>query len=390
MPSALEGVRVVDLSRVLAGPLCTQILADHGAEVIKVEPPQGDETRTFGPAVRESSAAYFHGLNRNKSAIVLDLKQPAARAVLERLLEGADVLVENFLPGTMDGWGFGWDALAKRHPRLVYCSISGFGAEGPLGGLPGYDAVLQAICGLMSVNGEPESGGTRLGIPVVDIATGLNAAIGILLALAERARSGRGQRVETCLYDCALSTLHPQGVNWLNAGAESAPPGSAHPNIYPYDKFRAGDAQIFLGVANDAQFRRFAAALGCPELAGDPRYASNALRSENRVALRSAIEAALAGSDAGAVCSRLMAAGVPAGMVNSVPEAFSHPHTAAREMSVALGDYRGIGIPLKLSRTPGSVRNAPQPMGADTRTVLGGLGYGTGEIEALYASGAAK
>jgi crotonobetainyl-CoA:carnitine CoA-transferase CaiB-like acyl-CoA transferase len=390
MPSSLDGVRVLDLSRVLAGPLCTQILADHGAEVIKVEPPQGDETRTFGPVVRDGSAGYFYGLNRNKTSIVLDLKQPAARVVVEKLLADADVVIENFLPGTMEKWGFGWEKLSSRHPRLVYCSITGFGAEGPLGGLPGYDAVLQAMCGLMSVNGDPGAEGTRMGVPIVDITTGLNAAVGILLALAERARSGRGQRVETCLYDCALSNLHPQASNWLNAGADAAPLGSAHPSIYPYDKFAAGAGQVYLGVSNDPQFRKFAAVLGRADLAEDPRYATNALRSENRATLRTEIEGALAHADAEALCTKLMAAGVPAGVVNRVPEALAHPHTAARQMRVELDGYSGIGIPLKLSRTPGAVRRAPQPMGADTRTVLSGLGYAAAEVDSMYASGAVR
>jgi crotonobetainyl-CoA:carnitine CoA-transferase CaiB-like acyl-CoA transferase len=390
MSSALDGVRVVDLSRVLAGPLCTQILADHGAEVIKVESPQGDETRTFGAPVRDGSAAYFQGLNRNKTALVLDLKQASARDALARLLEGADVLIENFLPGTMEKWGFGWEELSRRHPKLVYCSITGFGAAGPLGGLPGYDAVLQAVCGLMSVNGDAQAQGTRIGVPVVDITTGLNAATGILMALVERARSGRGQRVETCLYDCALSTLHPQGAAWLNGGDESPPMGSAHPAIYPYDKFRAGKGQVYLGVSNNTQFRRFASVVGHPRLAEDPRYATNALRSENRVALRAEIEAVLDSADAEALCAKLMAAGVPAGVLNRVSAALEHPHTAARQMRVAAGDYEGVGIPVKLSRTPGAVRSAPPAMGADTRSVLARLGYAEAEISALYASGAVR
>jgi len=388
--SSLEGVRVVDLSRVLAGPLCTQILADHGAEVIKIEPPAGDETRTFGAPLADGSAPYFHGLNRNKTSIVLDLKQESARQALARLIEGADVLIENFLPGTMEKWGFGWEAMSARHPRLVYCSISGFGADGPLGGLPGYDAVLQAMCGLMSVNGEPQAGGTRLGVPVVDITTGLNASVGILMALVERARSGRGQRVETCLYDCALAALHPQGSNWLNAALESPPLGSAHPSIYPYDKFRAGKGQVYLGVSNNPQFRRFAAVVGRPELVDDPRFADNALRSRNRAALRVEIEALLADADAEELCTRLMAAGVPAGPLRTVAQALEHPHTAARQMAVGVDGYRGVGMPLKLSRTPGAIRSAPKPMGTDTRTVLAGLGYAEAEIAALYASGAVK
>lgn len=387
MLSALQGLRVVDLSRVLAGPLCSQTLADHGAEVVKIEPPQGDETRSYGPPFVEGSGAYFYALNRNKSTIALDLKQAAAREVVLRLLESADVLIENFLPGTMEKWGLGFQQLEARCPRLIYCRITGFGADGPLGGLPGYDAVVQAMSGLMSVNGEGAA--TRLGVPVVDIGTGLNATIGILLALAERSRSGKGQRVESCLYDTALSLLLPHASNWLYSGREPQALGCAHPNIYPYDKFAAGGREIYLGVSNDSQFRRFATVIGQPALATDARFASNALRSENRAALRTLIEEALAARDLGALAQELMAAGVPAGLVNSVSSALSHAHTAHRGMRAEDGLYQGIGVPVKLSRTPGAVRSAPKAKGADTRAVLGALGYAAAEIDKLLAEGAA-
>ncbi len=387
MLSALEGVFVLDLSRVLAGPLCTQILADHGATVIKVEPPQGDETRTYGPPFVEGSGAYFYALNRNKTSIALDLKRPQAREVVLRLLERADVVIENFLPGTMEKWGLGYATLKERFPRLVYCAISGFGSDGPLGGLPGYDAVAQAMSGLMSVNGEGSA--TRLGVPVVDMSTGLNAAIGILLALQERARSGLGQRVESCLYDTALSLLTPHAANWLYSGKEPQALGSAHPNIYPYDKFAAGGREIYLAVSNDSQFRRFAALVGLPEAVDDPRFASNGLRSQNRVALRALIEEALLSKDLARLAAELMAAGVPAGLVNLVSEALDHPHTAHRGMRVAVDGYRGTGVPLKLSRTPGAVRSAPRAKGADTRTLLAQLGYAPAEIDRLLSEGAA-
>jgi len=377
--SALDGIKVVDLSRVLAGPLCTQILADHGAEVIKIEPPQGDETRSFGPPFVEGSGAYYYALNRNKTTIALDLKQPEAREVVRKLLEKADVLVENFLPGTMERWGLGYEELSARHPKLIYCCVTGFGADGPLGGLPGYDAVAQAMSGLMSVNGEGEA--TRLGVPVVDMSTGLNAAIGVLLALAERARSGKGQRVESCLYDTALSLLVPQAANWLYSGREPKPAGSAHPSIYPYDKFSAGGREIYLGVANDGQFRRFARIIGKPELADDALFSSNGARSENRASLRVLIEQALEGRDLPQLARELMAAGVPAGMVSPVSEALDHPHTAHRAMRIDEGGYKGTGVPLKLSRTPGRVRSGPKAKGADTREVLARLGYGQDTID---------
>jgi crotonobetainyl-CoA:carnitine CoA-transferase CaiB-like acyl-CoA transferase len=384
---ALHGVTVVDLSRVLAGPLCTQILADHGARVIKVEPPQGDETRTYGPPFVDGTGAYFHALNRNKTSIALDLKRPEARDIVLRLLEKADVVIENFLPGTMEKWGLGYDHLQARFPRLIYCGISGFGADGPLGGLPGYDAVAQALCGLMSINGEGVA--TRLGVPVVDMGTGLNAAIGILLALQERARSGTGQRVESCLFDTALSLLIPHASNWLYSGAEPRALGSAHPSIYPYDKFAAGGREIYLAVSNDRQFRSFASLIGMPELADDPRFGSNGLRSQNRVPLRAAIEQALEGRDLARLADELMAAGVPAGLVSRVSEALEHPHTAHRGMRVAHEGYQGTGIPVRLSRTPGAVRSAPRPKGADTRALLGELGHTAAEIDRLIADGTA-
>ena len=387
MLSSLSGIAVVDLSRVLAGPLCTQILADHGADVIKVEPPQGDETRTYGPPFVEGSGAYFYGLNRNKTTIALDLKRVEAREVVLRLLEKADVLIENFLPGTMEKWGLGYEVLAERFPALIYCRITGFGADGPLGGLPGYDAVVQAMSGLMSINGEGAA--TRLGVPVVDVSTGLNAAIGILLALQERSRSGRGQRVESCLYDTALGLLMPHASNWLYSGNEPKAMGSAHPNIYPYDKFSAGGREIYLGVSNDGQFRRFAALIGLPQLADDAHFRTNALRSENRVALRALIEEALQKFDLTRLAADLMAAGVPAGLVSRVSEALEHPHTAHRGMRVAEGSYRGTGIPVKLSRTPGEVRSAPRAKGADTRAVLSRLGYEAAAIDKLLSEGAA-
>jgi len=384
---ALRGIKVVDLSRVLAGPLCTQILADHGATVIKIEPPPGDETRTYGPPFVDGSGAYFYGLNRNKTTIALDLKREEAREVVTRLLQTADVVIENFLPGTMEKWCLGYERLAERFPSLIYCRITGFGADGPLGGLPGYDAVVQAMSGLMSINGEGSA--TRVGVPVVDISTGLNAAIGILLALQERTRSGLGQCVESCLYDTALGLLMPHASNWLYSGIEPRALGSAHPNIYPYDKFSAGGREIYLGVSNDRQFRRFATLIGKPQLADDPRFISNGLRSQNRVALRALIEEALQPKDLAQLSAELMAAGVPAGLISRVSEALEHPHTAHRGMRVAEGGYRGTGIPIKLSRTPGAVRSTPHAKGADTRAVLAQLGYAAADIDRLMSEGVA-
>lgn len=385
---ALAGLRVIDLTRVLGGPYCTQWLADHGADVIKVEPPQGDETRGWGPPFRGDAASYFIGVNRNKRALALDLAQPAGRAVLLRLLEGADVLVENFRPGTLEKWGLGYEeVLAPRFPRLVYCRVSGFGADGPLGGLPGYDAAIQACAGLMSVNGDPATGPLRIGIPIVDLGTGLAAAIGILLALYERERSGRGQFVDATLYDTAVALLHPQAANWFLSGEPPKLIGNAHPNIAPYDKFRTSTCEIFLAVGNDRQFARLCAVLGRPELARDPRFATNADRNRHRQELRAQLEELLAGYDGRALCDRLLREGIPAGPVLTVPEVLEHPHTRHRGMVAELGDYRGTGIALKLSRTPGAVRRPPPHFAQDSRQILREAGYSEQEIEMLVAEG---
>jgi crotonobetainyl-CoA:carnitine CoA-transferase CaiB-like acyl-CoA transferase len=387
---ALAGITVVDLSRVLAGPLCTQMMADHGAKVIKVEPPSGDETRRLGPPFDSmGDAAYFNALNRGKRTISLDLSSPQAQEVLHRLLENADVLVENFLPGTMERWNLGYaDVLSKKYPRLIYCSVSGFGRDGPLGKLPGYDAVLQAMCGLMSVNGSPESGPLRVGVPIIDQVTGYSAIMGVLLALQARHRTGQGQRVEATLFDTALSLLFPQAANWLCSGQEPKLLGSAHPNIAPYDKFAAKDGDVFIGILNDSQFRRFCDRLDRVDLAKDERYRTTAERLVNRDSLKVEIEFSLANFRTKDLCEDLMQNGVPAGRVNTVPEAFSHPHVAHRQMLVGDENSRGIGIPVKLSSTPGSPGARPPRFGQHAEEILTELGFSSADIHALEASGA--
>ena len=258
---ALAGCTVIDLSRVLGGPYCTQILADHGADVLKIEPP-GGETRGWGPPFLGETASYFIGVNRNKRGMALDLSLPAE--LLRALLADADVLVENFKPGTLEKWGLGYETLSQAFPKLIHCRVSGFGADGPLGGLPGYDACAQAMCGLMSVNGEADGEATRVGLPVVDMVTGLNAAVAVLLALNERARSGLGQFLDITLYDCALSLLHPHAPNYFYSGKTPARSGNAHPNIAPYETLPTASGPIFLAVGNNRQFAQLATALGAP------------------------------------------------------------------------------------------------------------------------------
>ena len=385
---AMTGLKVVDLSRVLAGPLCTQMLADHGADVVKIEPPAGDETRGLGPPFDAAGqAAYFGAVNRGKRGMALDLSHAEGRAVLEALLGDADVLVENFLPGTMERWGLGYEALSERFPRLVYCAISGFGADGPLGGLPGYDAVLQAMCGLMSINGTQDSGATRVGVPIVDYVTGYNALTGVLLALAARERTGMGQRVEVTLFDTALSLLVPHAANWLCSGRVPGRLGSAHPNIAPYDKFAASDGEIFLGILNDGQFRRFCQRVAREDLLDDPRFRSNADRLKHVDALRAELERTLAGFKSDDLCRDLMRAGVPAGPVNNVAQAFAQPHVAHRDMLLESAGHRAPGIPVKLAQTPGSVGRRPPRFAEHAREILSDAGFDEAAIDGLIATG---
>ncbi|WP_198972272.1 CaiB/BaiF CoA transferase family protein [Xylophilus sp. ASV27] len=388
MQGALAGIRVVDLSRILAGPMCTQILADHGATVLKVEPPTGDDTRTLGPPFdAKGDAAYFNAINRGKQCISLDLAQAAGRGVLERLLADADVLVENFLPGTLEKWDIGYDGWIKeRFPRLIHCSISGFGADGPLAGLPGYDAVLQAMCGLMSVNGDAASGPTRIGVPIVDHLSAYTALTGILLALHSRHASGRGQHVEVTLFDAALSLLVPHAANYFESGQVPGLLGSAHPNIAPYDRFRCQDGEIFLGIMNRAQFGRFCAVVEQPGLAADERFLDNALRIAHRDALKCEIERAIGRWPRQALCDALMRAGVPAGPVNSVAEAFAQPHARHRQMLVRREGYRGVGLPVRLRGTPGAPGDNPRSFNADAATVLRSIGYCAADISGLIAA----
>ncbi len=382
---ALAGLKVVDLTRVLGGPYCTMILSDHGAEVIKVEPPQGDEVRDWGPPFLDGDASYFLGVNRNKRSLALDLSKPEGRAVLLRLLEGADVLVENYKPGSMEKWGIGYDVLSQRFPGLVHCRVSGFGADGPLGGLPGYDAVLQGMVGLMSING-PE-GPLRMGTPVVDLATGLYSCIGILMALQERARSGQGQFLDMTLHDCGMALLHPQAANFFLNGNRPRATGNPHPNISPYSKYPTGTCEIFVAVGNDPTFKRFCDFLGLSELPGDPRFLTNAARVQNRVALDAILGERLAAEDGHVLTDRLLRAGVPAGPVLHVDEAMAASHTAHRGMVAEIGEFRALGTPIKMSRTPGGARAAPPRFNEHGAEILARHGYTEAEIAALEEAG---
>jgi crotonobetainyl-CoA:carnitine CoA-transferase CaiB-like acyl-CoA transferase len=386
-PGALAGLRVIDLSRVLGGPYCAQYLADHGADVIKVEPPQGDETRYWGP-FHEGKSAYFSGINRNKHNAAIDFSKPEGKELLFKLLENADVLLHNFKSGTLEKWGMGYgDVLSQRFPRLIYCQITGFGDDGPLGGLPGYDAVIQAMSGIMSVTGSLEGGPTRLGVPLVDIGSGLHAVAAILMAVIERQRSGLGQKIDIALYDCALPFLHPHASGYLQTGTVPVRTGNEHPTIAPYEQFDTASGPMFLGVGNDGQFAKACGVLGHRELLEDERFKTNPDRVRNRRALHDLLQPILMEHDAAALSARLLEEGVPAGAILDVPAVLAAAHTRHRGMIAGEPGSEAIGIPAKLSRTPGSVRSAPGVFGERTREVCQEVGLSDAQIDALIARG---
>lgn len=379
----LSGTVVLDASRVLAGPFAGQLLGDYGAEVIKVESFDGDDTRGYGPPFVNGTAPYFMGLNRNKRDMGLDLSGPEGIALLFEMLGQVDVFIENFKLSTWKKWGVeDLSEITRRFPRLVHCRVSGFGETGEFGGLPGYDAALQAMTGLMAVNGPPDIDACRIGIPIVDTCTGMYGCMGILLALLERNRSGLGQHVEVTLYDTAIAMLHPHASNALNGG-RAIRTGNGHPNIVPYDLFPTGTVPLFLAIGNDRQFRSLCAELGQPELGVDTRYRTNGDRVVNRETLRASLLPALSTLDGMALFQRLMALGVPCAPVLTVEEALALDHTATRDMVVELDGYRGPGLAVKLGRTPSSVRLSPPAIGAHTSEVLARFGVDEDRIAAL-------
>jgi formyl-CoA transferase len=358
-PGAMAGLRVIDLTRVLGGPYCTQILADHGADVIKVEPPAGDEVRDWGPPFHGEDAAYFVGINRNKRSIGLDLASEGGRAVLMKMLEGADVLIENFKPGTLDKWGIGNDVLRAKFPKLIHCRISGFGADGPRGGNPGYDAIIQAMTGMIAATGSAESGPTRIGVPFL----------------------------ETTLYETGLAIMHPHAANYFMHGKPPALTGNEHPNLVPYAIFPTRTDNIFIGVGNDGTFRKLAKEIGKPELGTDPRFTRNKDRIANRDALREELAAVFRQHDAEPLCNRLLAAGLPAGPVQKIDQALTNPHTVHRGDIVEKDWYKGVASPIRLDRTKASLRRTPPKFSQHSAEVLGEFGYSKSEIDALVAKG---
>jgi crotonobetainyl-CoA:carnitine CoA-transferase CaiB-like acyl-CoA transferase len=376
----LAGIRVVDLTRILAGPLCAMMLGDMGADVIKVEPPgSGDDTRTWGPPFVAGEAAYFLGVNRNKRSLTLNLAAAAGQEVLRRLLAHADVVIDNFKLGTLAKWGFD-DAWFETHaPRLVRCQITGYGSSGPKAQLPGYDFILQAESGLMSICGPADGGPTKYGVAIVDVCTGMLACNSILAALNARGRTGRGQKVEVSLYESSLAMLVNVAANVLVAGKGGGRFGNGHPSIVPYTTYAASDAMMALAVGNDTQFAKAAAVLGHPEWAADARFAANRARVENRELIDGLIGKALAADTADAWLAKLKAVGVPCGRINTVAQALDDPQTAARRMvetvpHATIGELKMLGIPFKFSDTPAAVRRPPPQLGEHTDEVLDELG----------------
>jgi formyl-CoA transferase/CoA:oxalate CoA-transferase len=380
---------VLDLSRVLSGPYCTMLLADMGARVIKIEhPDRGDDTRHWGPPFVGRESAYFLSVNRNKESVTLDFKHPGAGPVMEALLERADVLVENFRVGAMDRAGFGYEALRARFPRLIYCSITGYGRTGPRAGEAGYDAVAQAEGGLMSITG-PEGGDPfRMGVAIADLVAGMYAAQGVLLALLARHRTRRGQHVDISLLDSVVSLLSYQASSYFATGKPGVRLGNRHPSIAPYDTFATSDGVLILAIGNDDQWQRFCQLASSPGLAADDRYRTNALRVTNYASLSPELTRTIALKTTSEWLTMLREAGIPAGSVRDIREALADPQIEARAM-IARVDHEAqqalqvLGIPVKLSGTPGRVRTAPPTLGEHTDRVLSELGFSKAETDAF-------
>lgn len=392
----LAGVKVVDLTRVMVGPYCTMMLGDLGADVIKVEiPSRGDDTRHWGPPFVEGEAVYYLSVNRNKRSIALDLKQEAAREALWRLIAAADVLVENFSPGTIGRLGFGYEAVKERRPEIVYASISGFGQSGPDYQRTAYDLIVQGISGMMSITGHAGGPPTRLGVPIADIGGGMFAAYAIVAALFDRERTGEGSYVDVSMLGGQVALLTYQAGVYLSANTVPGQLGNAHPMIAPYDTFRTADGYVNIAVGNDSLWQRFCTALELPDLASDERFAVNSRRSTNRGALYAAIEPRLAELTTDEVVRLLDGAGVPCGPIRDVAQAMDDGQTRSQNLVLevehpTIGRLEVSGAPYHFDGEPVRARQAPPLLGEQTEQVLAEVGYDADEIAALLASGAAQ
>jgi crotonobetainyl-CoA:carnitine CoA-transferase CaiB-like acyl-CoA transferase len=376
----LQGIRVLDLSRVLAGPYCTMVLGDLGADVIKVEPPEGDETRGWGPPFAEGESAYYLCVNRNKRGIVINLKTDEGKKILRELALRSDVLVENFRPGTLNKFGLDFETLHELNPKLIYCSITGFGQTGSMKDKPGYDFMIQALGGLMSITGEPEGEPMKTGVAVVDLFAGQNAIIAILAALQARTLTGRGQHLDISLFDSQLGWLANVASNYLISGELPKRHGNAHANIVPYQSFQASDGWFAIAVGNDRQFVRLCEMLGKPEIALDEKYAANSARVQNRDELIPLLKSIFINRSVNEWLADLEKAEIPCGPIQNFEQVFSMPNVKEREMLVkmdhpTIGELPLVGSPLKMSDTPVEYRLPPPLMGEHTQDVLRRLGY---------------
>lgn len=397
----LAGIKVLDLSRVLAGPWSSQILADMGAEVIKVEQPgQGDDTRRWGPPFLpdgSNDSAYYLCANRNKESIAVDLASPKGAALIRELAAQSDIVVENFRVGGLAKYGLDYASLSAANPGLIYCSITGFGQDGPYRDMGGYDFLIQGMSGLMSItgraDGEPGGGPLKVGIPISDLVTGLYAAIAVLGALHHRDQTGEGQHIDCALLDTQVALLVNQASNYLNGGMIPRRLGNQHPNTVPYQDFSCADGDVLVALGNDRQFRAFCALIGRPDLPEDPRFVSNAVRSPNRDALIAEMQASIKDWNSDALIAAMQAAKLPGGKVNEIPQILADPHIAARGLLRDMIRSDGtpvkvLGFPPKLSRTPADYRIAPPRSGENTRAVLGRrLGMSDEELNALHEAG---
>jgi formyl-CoA transferase len=370
----LQGIRVLDLSRVLAGPYCTMVLGDLGADVIKVESPEGDETRGWGPPFMEGESAYYLCVNRNKRSIVLDFKTAEGRDILNRLIRQSDVLVENFRPGSLTRFSLDFETASALNPSLIYCSITGFGQTGPLRDKPGYDFMIQAMGGLMSITGEPDGEPMKVGVAVADLFAGQNAVIAILATLQARTQTGKGQHLDISLFDSQLSMLANVASNYLVSGNPPKRYGNAHANIVPYQSFQGSDGWFVVAVGNDKQFAKMCEVIGKSELASDARFATNSARVQNRDELIPLLKPVFATKTVDEWLS-LIGDKFPCGAINSLEQAFSMPQVKEREMLVQMshseiGDLRLVGSPFKFSDTPVEYKLPPPRLGEQTEDVL--------------------
>ena len=382
----LAGMRVLDFTKILAGPLCTQYLADLGADVVKVEPLHGDDTRSW-PPFANGVGAIFTAVNRNKRGIAVDLKQPDGLAIAHALAREADIVVESFGPGVADRLGIGWDELRAINPRLVYASISGYGTRGPMKEGKGYDLIAQAFTGMLSLTGEPGGPPARSPFSPIDQATGYHAVIGIMGSLMQRARTGRGHRIETSLFDSAVGFLGYFLQNYWVRGTEPERPGSGHESLVPYQAFPTADAPIILGIANDGFWRAFCNLVGREDLAADPRFATNGERVRHREVLIPIVTAILATRSRAEWLDALATREIPCSPVHTLGELSDHPQTAASDMILSDGEFRTVGSPLRADGARPALRRHPPGLGEHSRSVLAELGYCTRLIETLIADG---